>query len=380
MKSATCLLAILAIFGLMIPVASAQEETQFSLNPNEGLYDGLARQGCNPGWLSLVMSEDNIKLEDLRRLWKPVAIDMTQCKETPPEEVLAATRRIVKADIAAAASARKRSDGAQQSVASNRAAGHALSAPPIPDTTIHEREDLQAKLDAANATIQGLQAKLDAANATIQSMKSADVPKENAAAGTDHWSVLAIVATAVSITAVILGGLFFLLWRRKPTRSSMALFGDAGSAGKGAAKISRLEADLVASERARIELVSRLGTAEESAAALKTERDTAQAVVTDLTTAIQGAVFFDREIEVRHDGVAHTFVLVGVEAKRDGNGFVGLYACPLCTERRLVLPEGLSDQQQQERLALHFTKCPDMKQPGPIAVPPPRKGTLVGVA
>jgi hypothetical protein len=97
------LLALLAAFSFSF-CAQAQEQVQtqvaptYALQQDEGLYALLVRVGCNPGWLSEVMTSNGLTTSDLHHMLvgRAVKIDSATCKETPDSTTIARSRAILR--------------------------------------------------------------------------------------------------------------------------------------------------------------------------------------------------------------------------------------------------------------------------------------------
>jgi hypothetical protein len=97
MKATILSVILAALVGFSV---SAQESPfSLTLNSGEGLYDGLSRIGCNPDQMSAVMGYNNLTVGDLRKLYRPIEVDLAACKEEPDEATVAKTQDALREDF-----------------------------------------------------------------------------------------------------------------------------------------------------------------------------------------------------------------------------------------------------------------------------------------
>jgi hypothetical protein len=327
MKNAALFL-FLAIFGF-IPAAFAQEESQFSPTA-VGLYGDLQEQRCDPGWMSVVMTKNGIKTGDLRKLWRPITVDLAECKTIPPAEVLAATKSELREDLQMARSQKKsatKNDIRRSEIPPKPAS---KLTPPKQESSSARELELKTKLDAANAEIQRLKSVPDTSDAAIgtlrQKLEDAELTLEF-----ERGQRLQIMLYVGGGTTVLYVLLFVWFWRRE------------GRYGK------RKRAELKALNQ---DLGAQLAAAKETMA--------------DLVSAMKDSICFDRQVAVEQGGEPYAFVCTGSERNR--KGYVGLYICPLCGETLEVPEGGIID------FAGHIAECVTKR---PFAVPEPLTETTV---
>jgi hypothetical protein len=77
------------------------ETSSFMLQPEtQGPYGALADCGCNPMWLSAVSKDNNFPVAKFRFWYRPLHVDLAECKTVPPPEVVARSKAELRADLA----------------------------------------------------------------------------------------------------------------------------------------------------------------------------------------------------------------------------------------------------------------------------------------